>query len=378
MDERAGHRAPDFAGRGQLGAFGVVAVEQRLRGVRGKDGGEVELVAAKAGAGRAQGSVRRQPGLTVSEMQLALREGAFEAEQPGHGVAGAAGVDQTLPEHHIASALAEHRFAGGGGAAQPLEKAGVSGQPSGMEFGIAAGEIHGVGGGGGRFAGQRRERQDFGARRPPRLQQPRVGEGESDVAGHRDPLPRRRRAGAMARRWAGQGERTGEGDQRRHVDFAGDDGGGAGEESLEVGMLGRLDQSEMAVGQGEFGVAAQGAEHRHSERGRRIPQHALVLVATDPVEDHPGQPQAGPEAVETMDGGRGRAGLSLDVHHQHHRPAGRLREIGGGATAARGAVEQAHHPLGDHEVGVFAGGPGQGRQGVRAHRPAVEIAAGTA
>ena len=76
---------------------------------------------------------------------------------------------------------------------------------------------------------------------------------------------------------------------------------------------------------------------------------------------------------------RRRRRLPRDVENEQHRPAAKRRDVGarpGLARFARNAVEEAHEPLANHELGF---GPGLRRKRAKqafGHRPAVEIDAG--
>ena len=69
----------------------------------------MELVAAQRAPGAPERAIMQEPRLAVAEMQPARGEARRMAEQPGHGVARAVGIDHGLAEHHVAAALAVHR-----------------------------------------------------------------------------------------------------------------------------------------------------------------------------------------------------------------------------------------------------------------------------
>ena len=96
-------------------------------------------------------------------MQLALCEAGGMAEQPGHAVADAVGVLEAFAEHHVAAALAVHRPRRGETRKPGAEPVG-GGKPSGVKLRIAAGKPATVAVLRRRLVGERRERDDLGAR----------------------------------------------------------------------------------------------------------------------------------------------------------------------------------------------------------------------
>ena len=80
--------------------------------------------------------------------------------------------------------------------------------------------------------------------------------------------------------------------------------------------------------------------------------------ARDPIEDDAGDGDVVAIVRQARSHGRRRLGLAGDVEHQQHRPAEQCREIGRGPacglTGGGNAVEQAHHALGDGDVGGVA------------------------
>src|SRR5450755_713480 len=107
---------------------------------------------------RAERTVPLEPGAAIAQMQLALREGSFEPEQPGHLVPHAVGILDAAPQHHIASTLAVDRHRAFSQCSKPCTKNVSRRQRAGMEFWIASGQPYGVGGCIGRLVGQWRKR----------------------------------------------------------------------------------------------------------------------------------------------------------------------------------------------------------------------------
>ena len=136
----------------------------------------------------------------------------------------------------------------------------------------------------------------------------------------------------------------------------GHDVGEAVDEGLERGVLARLDQAEVPLGQRHLGVAVHGADDRQAERARsasRTSASCRALATWFRID-------AGDAHLRVVGGeaaGDGGGGLRLagDVEHQQHRQAVAAREVGGGAAAARrgrDAVEEAHGALDHQHVGA--------------------------
>ena len=75
---------------------------------------------------------------------------------------------------------------------QPGYAARGDGEPAGMQFGIAAGQVDRVGIRVGRLVGQWRKERQFGTGTPPAIEHRRIGEDKRIIAGNRDPLSERR------------------------------------------------------------------------------------------------------------------------------------------------------------------------------------------
>ena len=134
------------------------------------------------------------------------------------------------------------------------------GKGVGVQFRVAAGEPAAVGALRRRLVGERRERHDFGAGLAPGLEQVRIDEAEGAVAGERDALARRRQRRGGAR-CCGELERPGGADQRAEVDMALGGGGKTIDQRVKIGMLVRLHEAEMPLGQRQRRIAGQGTEH---------------------------------------------------------------------------------------------------------------------
>ena len=290
------------------------------------------------------------------------------------------GVDQPSAQHHVAAALAVDRAAPRRRGPQSREEAGVAGEAPGLQLRIAAGEVDGLGGRVRRLVGQRREEAQLGAGRAPGLQQRRIGEGEGRVPGNRDALAEGRQ-GRPGRAGGVDAGRPSESGQGLEVEVLGDRRRGRLQEGLQVGMLGGLDQTEVALGQDQAVAAAQAAQDRDRQAGAGGAQQLGVAGPADPVEDQAGDGGGSPggRAVgeEALDQGGGRSAHAAGLDHQDHRPAGRGRQGGGRAQALRpGPVEEAHDPLAQNQLDLRRG-PRQGRgQGRRPHRPGIQVEAG--
>ena len=161
--------------------------------------------------------------------------------------------------------------------------------------------------------------------------------------------------------------------QTGQIHGAADDSGGAAEKPLEVGVLGRLDEAEMALRQGELCVLRHEAERRRREG---FANQLRMARAGDAVDDDSRHLDAAAVPREPFDERRGGRRLPAGVDDEQHRQAEALGERGGGSGAVVAAVEQSHHALADHDVGAAGGAAVAGGEGLRTHRPWVEIAAG--
>ena len=114
-------------------------------------------------------------------------------------MAHAVGIFEALAQHHVAAALAVHRPRRGK-PRKPVAKTPRSSERAGMKLGIAAGQPADVAVRGRRLVGERRERDDLGARAAPAVDDMRIDEGEG-----RD----RRRARSVALAAAARGHARG-------------------------------------------------------------------------------------------------------------------------------------------------------------------------
>ena len=175
----------------------------------------------------------------------------------------------------------------------------------------------------------------------------RIGKGKRRVARQCDPLGGR----------AGQGHRRGlqpgpprQGAQPRQIDMVAQKTGIIRDGRFQVGMLGRLDQSQVAFGQAQIAPARQGAQHRDARPVHSQPDQPVVARAGDAVQDHAGDGQVRLESGESQRGRRRRLRLSAHVQHQHHRPFRQPRQFRAAAmaqgTGPRHPVVKAHRAFG--------------------------------
>ncbi|MDB5539870.1 MAG: hypothetical protein JWQ89_1597 [Devosia sp.] len=139
--------------------------------------------------------------------QVAVAEDAFGAvdagvvgEKAGHLVGGAGFVGEGGAEDHEASALAVDERPGCGAGVEAAHEILGGGEAGGMEFGVAAGEENGVGGGIRGFVGEGGEEGEDGAGVAPVGQPVGVEEGEGVVTGDGDVLAEGRGELRAARR----------------------------------------------------------------------------------------------------------------------------------------------------------------------------------
>ena len=166
--------------------------------------------------------------------------------------------------------------------------------------------------------------------------------------------------------------------------MGGDELGRPVQKLVELPVLARLHQPQMPLGQGERRLARHQAQYRQlgQRRRHRRRQHGSVALAADAVEDDASDAHLRPVAGEAVHEGRRARPLAADVDHQHHRPAGDRRQVGGGAglgpPVGECAVEQAHDALAEHQLGALGRFGHQRRQGLVSHGPGVEIDAAAA
>ena len=147
-----------------------------------------------------------------------------------------------------------------------------------------------------------------------------------------------------------------------------------GEERAQVRVLGRLHEAQMPAGQGQRRVARDHAQHRRRdvlEAGAA--QQLGVRRAGDAVEDDADHLDVLAVAAEAVDQGRDRGAHAGDVDHEQHRQAEQGGDVGRGAGAVGGAVEQAHDAFAEQQVAAAAALLEQPGQGLEAHRPGVDV-----
>ena len=95
--------------------------------------------------------------------------------------------------------------------------------------------------------------------------------------------------------------------------------GEAMQAKLEVVVLERLHQPEMALGEMDRLVARDGADHRDVERADGAFDRGAMAVAADAVEDDAGDADARIEAGKAEHRCRGRLRLAGNVEHEQDR-----------------------------------------------------------
>ena len=244
-----------------------------------------------------------------------------------------------------------------------------------MQLRIAAGKPAGIAIVGRRFVGKGREGHDLRTGAAPAAQHMRIDEGEGRVGRERDALARRRQSGD---RPLADSERGGEALNAGEVAMALGELGEAMQAKLEVVVLERLHQAEVALGEMDCLVARDGADHRNVERADGALDRGAVAVAADTIQNDAGDADARIEAGKAEHRCGGGLGLAGDVEHEKDRQAkvdGKLRGCALADRAGAGAVEQAHRRLDDQEIGSVRCLIGDAVEQRRAHGPAVEIEA---
>ena len=109
-------------------------------------------------------------------------------------------------------------------------------------------------------------------------------------------------------------------------------------------------------------------------------EQGAVARPRHPVEDDPGERHRWVVPGEAGDQRRHRGALPARIDDEHDRPSGDPGELGGRASLAvrPGAVEEPHHPFAQDDIGDGFERPNEPGQSCRAHRPGIEIEAGTA
>ena len=145
-------------------------------------------------------------------------------------------------------------------------------------------------------------------------------------------------------------------------------------------QLPRRQQAQVTGGQLQAGVVRQHPQQRHLDAGQGFRQQGVVALAAHPVEHHPGQLHRWWAMVaEAPHQRRQGARLPRRFHHKHHRQAelGRHR-CRAALTAGAAAIEQAHHPLHQRQVGPAAVPAKAALQPLGPAQQRIEVAAGVA
>ena len=306
----------------------------------------MEFVTAEPRAGDTERAVLEQSRGAIAEMQTALGEARRMGEQANHGVTRAVGIDQPLPKHHVAAALAVHRPACGELREPCLEAPGV-GERAGMQLGIAAGEPAGIAILRRRLIGERREGDDLGAGAAPAAQHMRIHEGEGGVGGERDALTRRRQCGHGARIGL---KRSGKTLNAGEIAIALGKLGEAMQAKLEVVVLERLHQAEVTLGKMDRLVARDGADHRNVERADGAFDRGAMAVAADTIQNDAGDANAGIEAGKAEHRGGGGLRLAVNVEHEQDRQTEVDGKLGRGALADRAGPAPSNRPMADSTI----------------------------
>ena len=143
-------------------------------------------------------------------------------------------------------------------------------------------------------------------------------------------------------------------------------------------MLARLHQTEMTVRQLQAFAAGDAAEDRNARRLHGPAQQLPVSCAAGAVEDDSRDLHPGVEARESVNERGDRRRHARGVDHQHHRPTGAPRQVGGRTAPVRSAVEQAHHAFHDDGGRIALQVHDQRGQGSVRHGPSVEVMADAA
>ena len=243
-----------------------------------------------------------------------------------------------------------------------------------MQLRISARQIHGVRVVGRRLVVERREEAQLATGPAPRIEHVRIAERERIVARHRNAPAEHRQAVPVHRRL--DTRRPSRGQQSAGVDLPAGLRGRTREKALQVRVLARLHQAEMTVRQLQAFAAGDAAEDRNADGLHGPAQQLPVPCAAGAVEDDARDLQSGVEARESVNERGDRCRHARGVDHQHHRPAGAPRQVGGRTAAVRSAIEQAHHAF-HHDGGrVALQVRDQRRHRAVRHAPGIEVVAG--
>ncbi len=124
----------------------------------------------------------------------------------------------------------------------------------------------------------------------------------------------------------------------------------------------------MAAGQLDIGFPGQGAIPAQAFRQAAF-QQLRMAQGTNPVGQHPGKRQVRLVARQAQSQGAEGLGHGGAIDHPQHRHAEMPRQIGAG----RGAIEQAHDPLDQNQVGLSRRLPEQTAAFLLAHHPHVQL-----
>ncbi len=203
----------------------------------------------------------------------------------------------------------------------------------------------------------------------------RVDEGERRVARERNPLPRRlegRRAGRGRGKREGARERQDAGAVGVRLDEVGD----GLKPRLESVRLARLNEAEMALGQRDFFVARQRADHGDAERLDGLRDQSAVALAADAVDHDARDREARVVGRAALDDGRRRLRLPAHVENQQNRHAEGSGDVRRGAAAPAlrwDAVEEPHRGFAERERASPRRLRRERRETRGLHRPGVEV-----
>jgi hypothetical protein len=138
--------------------------------------------------------------------------------------------------------------------------------------------------------------------------------------------------------------------RRQPAGLARQRGGRPVDAPVEIGDLVRLHQPEMALGKGDPGIAGQGAQPLHAA-AQALAEHGGVTLSRNAVGQRRDHPHVIAVGGQPMDQRAEALRHGAAVHHRQHRQAEAGGQIGGG----RIAVEQAHHPFDEDEIGLARG-----------------------
>ena len=262
-------------------------------------------------------------------------------QQAEHGGAGALLIGQPVEQIEHAAAFGMNRLAGPMMATNRLGHGLVGLKLGQVQLRVAARQIEAID-----FrqlaVAQGREEPELG---PQFAQQIEIGLIEKGKGG----VPRHTDTDALEQRLDDREFGRGKADRRRQAGIgAGSQGIGGGIQArIQISQLGSLYQAQVAAGQLDLGAARQGAIPANGWR-QRITQDLAMAHAAHPVAQHPGERQVGLKSRQAMGQGAKGLGHARAIHHRQHRHTKAARQI-----RRRGrAVEQAHHPFDQNQIGL--------------------------